>query len=335
MKKTQNIVLLSAAVLLATQSVGGTNHNVAAKEKSISYTVSKKRVLPKVAVNLKPLPVKHFDQPFKDISQSIYKNYISEIYRRGITTGYTPTTYNPNANVTRGEMAVFLHRLAGTPAYTPPFNVYTDVNQYKNQILWLTAANISNGTAPHYTPNGTVTRGQMVAFLHRMAVVSGKASASEKYDAYFADSKKHMFANDIGWARSQGITTGYTPKLFKPDTAVSRGEMAAFLYRFYNKMNKKYPVDQTSITLKDSTITKAQGAAFGDKDLRDNITGLTNQAGENVLEKEKANVKITAKSKDNKDVALDKLTQTEGTYTVTYSYSNKTATATVNVVKDH
>ena len=193
--------------------------------------------LPRIPVKFVNLPVKHpGTSPFKDISHSIYKNYINWNYSVGITTGYTPTTYNPDANVTRGEMAVFINRLAGSPSYNPPFNVYTDVNQYKNQILWLTAANISNGTAPHYNPNGNVTRGQMAAFLHRTAKAMGKAPASGTYTSSFQDINGNMFKNDINWLKSKGITTGYTPTTFRPDASITRGEMAAFLNRFYNTL---------------------------------------------------------------------------------------------------
>jgi len=204
---------------------------------SIEYKTSRvnKKNLPKVSVKMKVLPVKHpGNSPYRDVSGSIYKNYINWIYSRGITTGYTPTTYKPDYLVTRGEMAVFLHRLAGSPGYKPPFNVYTDVSQYKNQILWLTATNVSNGTIPHYNPNGTVTRGQMAAFLHRMAKESGYAPKNGKYNTKFWDTKNHMFKNDIGWLSSQGITTGYTATYFKPDVPVTRGQMAAFINRFYN-----------------------------------------------------------------------------------------------------
>ena len=193
--------------------------------------------LPRIPVKFVNLPVKHpGTSPFKDISHSIYKNYINWNYSVGITTGYTPTTYNPDANDTRGEMAVFINRLAGSPSYNPPFNVYTDVNQYKNQILWLTAANISNGTAPHYNPNGNVTRGQMAAFLHRTAKAMGKAPASGTYTSSFQDINGNMFKNDINWLKSKGITTGYTPTTFRPDASITRGEMAAFLNRFYNTL---------------------------------------------------------------------------------------------------
>ncbi|MBL3715450.1 hypothetical protein GHK52_01125 [Lactococcus garvieae] len=206
-------------------------------EELSEYSSGRGKNLPKVPVNLKALPVKNpSTSPFKDISHSIYKNYINWNYSVGVTTGYTPTTYKPDYYVTRGEMSVFLHRLAGSPSYTPPFNVYTDINQYKNQILWLTAANISNGTIPHYNPNGNVTRGQMAAFLHRMAKESGKAPKNGKYESPFQDTQNNMFKNDIGWLYSKEITTGYTPTTFRPDASITRGEMAAFIYRFYNKV---------------------------------------------------------------------------------------------------
>jgi glycerophosphoryl diester phosphodiesterase len=203
-----------------------------------SSSLTKSQNLPKVSVNVGALPVKYpGTSPYRDISGSMFKNHINWIYGRGITTGYTPTTYKPDYYVSRGEMAVFLSRLAGSPRYNPPFNVYTDVNQYKNQILWLTATTVSNGTAPHYNPNGNVTRGQMAAFLHRLAKESGKAPKNGQYSSPFKDIQHNMFKNDIGWLYSKDITTGYTPTTFKPDASITRGEMAAFLYRFYNKVS--------------------------------------------------------------------------------------------------
>lgn len=237
MKKYQKLLALGALMLLSTQGtlVNASEVFLNTQENNVqTQNAPLAKDLPRVPVTLKELPKKYSNLPFRDISQSIFKNHINWIYGRGITTGYTPTTYNPEAKVTRGEMAVFLQRLAGSPSYKAPFNVYTDINQYKTQILWLTATTVTNGTAPRYNPNGKVTRGQMAAFLHRMAKVSGKAPTTGRYDSKFTDIKNHMFKNDIGWLSAKGITTGYTPTSFKPDADVTRGEMAGFIYRYYN-----------------------------------------------------------------------------------------------------
>ena len=47
---------------------------------------------------------------FTDDETSIYENNINALAEAGITTGCTPTTYCPTANVTRGQMAAFLRR---------------------------------------------------------------------------------------------------------------------------------------------------------------------------------------------------------------------------------
>ena len=50
--------------------------------------------------------------PFTDVpADSFAANDIARIFGLGITTGTTPTTYNPNTNITRTQMASFLARL--------------------------------------------------------------------------------------------------------------------------------------------------------------------------------------------------------------------------------
>lgn len=310
MKKKTKVLMLGAIVLLSTQGIINETESVSANEKTMT-SITEKRSLPKVSVSLGELSKKHSGSPFKDTSTSIFKNYITWIYDYGITTGYTPTSYKPNNNVTRGEMAVFLWRLAGSPHYTAPFNIFSDVNQYKTQILWLSATTVTRGTGSHYDPNGKVTRGQMAAFLHRLAVVSGKASASEKYNPYFKDAKKHMFANDIGWMKVKGITDSRNIN-YNPDANVTRGEMAAFLQRFYNAMNLK--VNKTSLKVKDISLS------VGDPwKPADNFVSATDNNGK-VIDLNKVEVRGGAD------------TSKPGTYIITYHYGGKSVQAKVTVI---
>jgi S-layer homology domain len=43
----------------------------------------------------------------------MFENNINRLAAAGITSGCTPTTYCPNLDVTRGQMAAFLHRAFG------------------------------------------------------------------------------------------------------------------------------------------------------------------------------------------------------------------------------
>src|SRR6478672_8051570 len=48
--------------------------------------------------------------PFTDVSDATFCPFVLEIFTLGITTGTTPTTYDPASNVTRLQMAAFLSR---------------------------------------------------------------------------------------------------------------------------------------------------------------------------------------------------------------------------------
>src|SRR5215510_827500 len=48
--------------------------------------------------------------PFPDVAGDVFCPFVLEIFYLGITTGTTPTTYDPSSPVTRLQMAAFLSR---------------------------------------------------------------------------------------------------------------------------------------------------------------------------------------------------------------------------------
>ncbi|MGB0995984.1 MAG: S-layer homology domain-containing protein [Acidimicrobiales bacterium] len=55
--------------------------------------------------------------PFSDVPRGRYfSEAIDWLFERGITTGTGGRRFSPDAVVTRGQMAAFLWRLAGSPA---------------------------------------------------------------------------------------------------------------------------------------------------------------------------------------------------------------------------
>ncbi|GAB3755154.1 hypothetical protein GCM10027591_04150 [Zhihengliuella somnathii] len=58
------------------------------------------------------------------------------------------------------------------------------------------------------------------------------------------DTVGHTFKRSIDWLYAQGITGGYSNGLFGPDDAVTRLEMAAFLYRYASR----YPAAETGVS---------------------------------------------------------------------------------------
>jgi hypothetical protein len=67
---------------------------------------------------------------FTDTIGHPWETYICWMKDNGITNGTTPTTYSPNGNVTRGQMAVFMQRQAEIPPTTGPIYISTGLNDW-------------------------------------------------------------------------------------------------------------------------------------------------------------------------------------------------------------
>jgi hypothetical protein len=68
----------------------------------------------------------------------------------------------------------------------------------------------------------------MAAFLLRL---SGDPEPTGCTQQFSDVTPSHPFFAEICWMVGEGITTGYPDDTFKPGSRVSRGAMAAFLYR--------------------------------------------------------------------------------------------------------
>lgn len=159
----------------------------------------------------------------------------------GISTGWTDGTFRPHNTTTRGEMAAFLYRVAGHPAWTAPAaSPFLDLKSgdaFYHEITWLASTGIttgwkySNGTQ-EFRPWEPVMRDQMAAFLFRLSKQIYVVSATE----VFRDvPTSHPFHAEISWLASTGITTGWSDGTFRPGQAVTREELSAFLTRYAGK----------------------------------------------------------------------------------------------------
>ena len=129
-------------------------------------------------------PGELFGRRFLDVDpSSYYARPVAWLVANDITTGTTPTTYAPDAPVTRAQLATFLYRLStndshndDTPTFTDPTftdPTFTDVDPssyYARPVAWLVANDITTGTTPTtYAPDAPVTRAQLATFLYRLA----------------------------------------------------------------------------------------------------------------------------------------------------------------------
>lgn len=73
-----------------------------------------------------------------------------------------------DGSVTRAQMATFLTRALGLRPSTTDYFTDDAGNKHEANINRLRAVGITYGCSPtRFCPDGTVTRGQMAAFIHR------------------------------------------------------------------------------------------------------------------------------------------------------------------------
>ena len=172
--------------------------------------------------------------PFEDVQNS-EDYFFAPVYwavEKGVTTGATPTTFNPDAGCTRAQVVTFLWRAAGKPVPTKLDNPFTDVQKgqyYYSAVLWAVEKKITNGTSANtFDPEKTCTRAQIVTFLWRAAGEPKPTAAT----CDFTDVKAGAYYYDaVLWAVEKEITNGTSKNTFDPEKTCTRAQIVTFLYR--------------------------------------------------------------------------------------------------------
>ena len=113
---------------------------------------------------------------FSDVQYNgYYEDAVTWAADNGIVNGTSTSTFSPNVNVTREQMAAILYRYAQYKKYntaaSSSLNGFTDqasVSGYATASLeWAVAEKLVNGSAGKLMPTGNATRAQVAAILHR------------------------------------------------------------------------------------------------------------------------------------------------------------------------
>ena len=121
-----------------------------------------------------------------------------------------------------------------------------------------------------FAPEATTTRAMIVSMLARLEGVESAESAG------FSDvAANDWYATAVNWAASVGVVNGYEDGTFKPNTAITREQLAAILmnYAAYKGEDVSARADLSSYTNQPSTwATEAMQWAVAEE----LITGVTN-----------------------------------------------------------
>ncbi len=104
-----------------------------------------------------------------------YYNAVLWASNMGIVNGSTATTFEPNGNITREQIAAILYRYAGSPTVTGSLSGYPDQAQVSSfavsAMQWAVSNGIINGvndgSKTTLSAKGNATRAQVAVMLHR------------------------------------------------------------------------------------------------------------------------------------------------------------------------
>ena len=172
------------------------------------------------------------ENPFTDVpSGAYYEDAVVWAVKKGITSGTSETTFNPDGSCTRAQAVTFLWRAAGSPEPKSAAMPFTDVpagSYFEKAVLWAVENGITKGTSDTtFSPDASCTRAQIVTFLWR-AGGSPAASGNSAFSDVAADA---YYAAAVAWAEKNGVTGGIGGGLFGSDNTCTRAQIVTFLHR--------------------------------------------------------------------------------------------------------
>ncbi len=175
---------------------------------------------------------------FTDIDGHWAKDDILFVANRGLMTGTSSTTFNPNGSMTRGMFVTALGRLADVDISTYKQSSFTDVKAdayYMGYIEWGVKNNILVGVGGgKFDPDGLVTREQMAVIMDRYATAIGFKLPEVHTQNVFADNAKigAWAAPSVKCVQMASIIQGKSNNLYDPQGTATRAEVSAVLRRF-------------------------------------------------------------------------------------------------------
>ena len=161
-------------------------------------------------------------------------------YNNGLFAGMTPTTFAPNATMTRAMLVSVLWRLAGEPAPKAP-NTFVDVPDgawYTDAVTWAAENGVVSGIGgSRFDPSGFVTREQTAEILYNYAHSKGyDVSARADLTAFPDAASVSGWAEEaLSWANAAGLINGTVrdgQTILDPQGSASRAQVAMILMNY-------------------------------------------------------------------------------------------------------
>ncbi|MFS0576636.1 S-layer homology domain-containing protein [Sporosarcina sp. 179-K 3D1 HS] len=225
----------------------------------------------------------------RDIPSHHFFEAVMKYSSQGMIDGYPDGTFKPGQAITRQDAAKLLASVLELDTVNVKDPGFTDVRKtspYYGYIAALVEAGIISGYEDNtFKPTGSLTRAQMAKII----VLGFNLEDLETTSLPFKDiNNKQWHIEFVRALYANEITTGTTPSTFSPNTFVTRGQMASFVFRSEAFLTPKVDEDQVAIEaaaeqLKAGSVSVAKGPLASDADklvaVRKYVSSLITEKG--------------------------------------------------------
>ena len=195
-----------------------------------------------LAVSMIPfLPAAAAEKSFEDVKESDwFYDPVMYVCEKGLMKGTAGHTFEPRVNMSRAMLVTVLHRMEGEPsADTSSFGDVGEESWFADAVGWASAEGIVKGvSAQVFDPFSPVSREQLAAIMYRYAEkknydVSGRSDLNSYADA---DAVSSWAEDSMAWAVKAELVNGFDDHTLAPQKEAGRGQVAAILQRFCEKV---------------------------------------------------------------------------------------------------
>lgn len=177
------------------------------------------------------------ESPFNDIEGHWAKDYIENLYLKGIIQGYEDGSFRPDVYVNRAELTKMALSAAGIEPQDPDGDssfTFEDVDGW--QLEWVYPAwknDIINGYSDVvFAPGQNITRAEAL----KIALLAFGVEVPDTSNEWaFEDTIGHWAISYINQAYLDFIVSGKTETMFYPDDYITRAEAAKIINNLMNK----------------------------------------------------------------------------------------------------
>lgn len=179
------------------------------------------------------------EEKFSDVDKDAwYAGAVNFVVTRGVMSGTSENTFSPDAQATRGTIALIIKNIDGTSEKV--YWSYLDVPEdawYADAVAWCSETNIMKGYGGGYFgPDDSITREQLVSILYRYAQYRNFSNLETtgvellEYNDYASISG--YAGGPMQWALKNSIISGKENNMLDPQGIATRAEIAQIIRNF-------------------------------------------------------------------------------------------------------